>query len=185
MQKETQNTELTILNYIEQNSDATQRELSEYSGVSLGTINLLLKRMVKKGLVKMERLQPNSIKYFLTPRGIANKIERTYGYVVRTYNEISRLKRRIVEVTDAISSKNEVESILFFGKRDELFEMVEELKYSGSFQMHVELFDDTEKLVKEIFEIESYSVVVWGGETEMVLNNMEIQAVNVMGLLVI
>jgi len=31
--------EFSILTYIDQNSDATQRQLSEHVGVSLGTIN--------------------------------------------------------------------------------------------------------------------------------------------------
>ncbi len=185
MQIDKQSTELTILSYIEQNADATQRELSEHSGVSLGTVNLLLKRMVKKGLVKMERLQPNSIKYFLTPRGIANKIERTYGYVVRTYNEINRLKRRILEVTEAIHSNNEVEAILFFGKRDELYDMIEELKHSNSFHVHVELFDEVDKLVDSIAVQESYAVVVWSGEAEVVLKERGVRTVNIMEMVVV
>lgn len=185
MQKETRNTELTILNYIEQNADATQRELSEHTGVSLGTINLLLKRMVKKGLVKIERLQPNSIKYFLTPNGIASKIERTYGYVVRTYNEISRLKKRIVEVSEAISSRSKIDTLVFFGNRDELFEMIEELKHSSGFQVRVELFEDMKKLMEWVSLEEAYRVVVWSGEAVLVLNYENIWSVNIMDLVVV
>ena len=48
--------ELSVLSYIDQNSDATQRELSEHIGVSLGSINILVKRLAKKGLIKMVRL---------------------------------------------------------------------------------------------------------------------------------
>ena len=45
--------ELSVLSYIDQNSDATQRELSEHIGVSLGSINILVKQMVRKGLIKI------------------------------------------------------------------------------------------------------------------------------------
>ena len=90
--------EFSILNYIDRNSDATQRELSEHIGVSLGTLNILFNRMVKKGLVKIERLQPNSVKYFLTPSGIADNIERTYGYIVRTYRELGWFRSRIITI---------------------------------------------------------------------------------------
>ena len=94
--------EFSILSYLDQNSDATQRQLSEHVGVSLGTINILLKRMVKKGLLKIERLQPNSVKYFLTPAGIANKLERTYGYIVRTYRELALFRVRIKKLLHSI-----------------------------------------------------------------------------------
>lgn len=97
MQSEHTPKEFSILSYIEQNSDATQRQLSEHVGVSLGgMINILLKRLVKKGLVKIERLQPNSVKYFLTPpQGIASKLERTYGYIVRTYRELVSFQQQL------------------------------------------------------------------------------------------
>ena len=39
--------ELSMLSYIDQNSDATQRELSEHIGVSLGTINIMVKQPEK------------------------------------------------------------------------------------------------------------------------------------------
>jgi DNA-binding MarR family transcriptional regulator len=116
--------EFSILSYIEQNSDATQRELSEHVGVSLGMINILMKRLVKKGLVKIERLQPNSVKYFLTPAGIASKLERTYGYIVRTYRELETYKERVIMVAEQVAKKHNIETIYFFGPQDEFAAML-------------------------------------------------------------
>jgi len=124
MQSEPTTKEFSILSYIEQNSDATQRELSEHVGVSLGMINILLKRLVKKGLVKIERLQPNSVKYFLTPQGIASKLERTYGYIVRTYRELETYKERVGMVAQQIAKKHTVETVYFFGPNDEFAAMI-------------------------------------------------------------
>jgi DNA-binding MarR family transcriptional regulator len=116
--------EFSILSYIEHNSDATQRELSEHVGVSLGMVNILMKRLVKKGLIKIERLQPNSVKYFLTPAGIANKLERTYGYIVRTYRELETYKERVGMVVHQIAKKHTVDTVYFYGPQDEFAAML-------------------------------------------------------------
>ncbi len=150
MQKDKQNTELTILTYIEQNSDATQRDLSEHTGVSLGTMNLLLRTIVKKGLVKIVRLQPNSIKYFLTPAGIASKVERTYGYVVRTYQEVLRLRRRMITAVNDLASREGAEKVLFFGRDDELAGLIGELIDEGTFVVESCMTMGIEELVEAL-----------------------------------
>lgn len=43
--------ELILLDEIGRKAGVSQRELAEKSGVSLGNVNLLLKKMVKEGLV--------------------------------------------------------------------------------------------------------------------------------------
>ena len=45
-----QDNEVLILEELEKNSDITQRDLSEKTGLSLGMVNLLLKSLSKKGL---------------------------------------------------------------------------------------------------------------------------------------
>ena len=64
-----QDVEVLILEELEKNSDITQRELSEKTGLSLGMVNLLLKKFIKKGFVKLERLNSKSFRYILTPEG--------------------------------------------------------------------------------------------------------------------
>lgn len=116
--------EFSILSYIDQNSDATQRQLSEHIGVSLGTINIVLNKLIKKGLVKIEKLQPNSIRYFLTPSGIANKLERTYGYIVRTYRELMVYQQQIVASVNNLHRANPRKKVCFFGPNDEIFQLI-------------------------------------------------------------
>jgi len=117
--------ELSVLSYIDQNSDATQRELSEHIGISLGSINILMKRLVRKGLIKIERLQPNSVRYFLTPQGLANKIERTCSYIVRTYQEIGLYRLRITNTLKPLVKSNT--PIVFCGPNDEFALLLKEI----------------------------------------------------------
>ena len=66
-----------VLNCISKNENISQRELSLHTGISLGSINLIIKKMVKKGLVKIERINTNTLKYMLTPKGFAEKAMKT------------------------------------------------------------------------------------------------------------
>jgi len=167
MKKEANSTELTVLTYIERNADATQRELSEHVGISLGMVNLLLKRMVKKGLVKVERLQPNSIKYFLTPKGIANKIERTYGYVVRTYREIILLRSQVIRAVNALSNAKGKLNVLLFGCGDELSGLIEDLVAEHAFDVPAELVMGIENLERKLRMVESDSAAASGKNSDV------------------
>ena len=176
------NPELSILNFIEQNERATQREMAEQVGVSLGTVNILLKRMIRTGWVKVERLQANSLKYFLTPSGIASKVERTYGYVVRTYQEINRLRARIVTVTNAVAKVNHAEHICFLGEGDELSEMVHDLIRTRVFTTSCHLYKTIEELMECTYYKSSIPVIIWNSSTEELLKKHNISCVNMMGM---
>lgn len=174
--------ELAILNYIEQNADATQRELSHEVGMSLGAINLLLKKLIKKGLVKVEKLQPNSVKYFLTPAGIANKVERTYNYIVRTYNEIDLLRNRIAGAVNYVADKHNTEQIIFFGPKDDFANMVGDLIVMKRFSADVQVQHKTTELQGEET---TPSIFVWREESETLLKEQGYECINIMGMLVV
>jgi DNA-binding MarR family transcriptional regulator len=185
MPRDPHTTELMVLNYINEHSDATQRELSAHVGLSLGAINLLLKKMVKKGLIKIDRLQTNSVKYFITPAGIASKMERTYGYVVRTYNEINRLRDRIVTVANAVAKTSKANHIIFYGKKDELLEMIVDLHKTKSFAVSTSLHKEIYTLNKELEYQHEAIVVVGSHDEETLLDEHLIEYVNIIRLLVI
>ena len=175
--------ELALLNYIDHNSDATQRQLSEHVGMSLGAINLLLKKLIKKGLVKVERMQPTSVKYFLTPAGLANKIDRTYNYIVRTYNEIDQLRNTIVSATNSIAHKQNVQSIIFFGPKDDFSNMVQDLQSLGSFTVSVEILHNVGE-VREATKAGADPILVWREESGDMLRSEGYVSENLVGKMV-
>ena len=63
--------DLQILEHIEGNPDATQSTLAEHLGVAVGTVNFVVKRMVKKGYIRVKQLERRRLKYMITPEGIA------------------------------------------------------------------------------------------------------------------
>ena len=170
--------ELSVLSYIDQNSDATQRELSEHIGVSLGSINILVKRLVKKGLVKIERLQPNSVRYFLTPQGLANKIERTCSYIVRTYQEIGLYRRRITNTLKPLVKSRA--HLIFCGPNDDFSYLLKEI-VEEEFPALKKQFVSPERLSALLPRIKPHTLfMTWENEADRILEEQKIEAVNIL-----
>jgi DNA-binding MarR family transcriptional regulator len=87
--------EYILLTEIEANSTVSQRELSQKAGLSLGSVNILLKKMIKQGLIKMESIPANRVIYMLTPAGMAEKAFKTVRYIKVHYKVIEETKERI------------------------------------------------------------------------------------------
>ena len=173
--------EFSILSYIDQNSDATQRELSEHVGVSLGTINFVLKKLIKKGFVKIEKLQPNSIRYFLTPSGIANKLERTYGYIVRTYRELLQYQQQIATAVNSIHRANPGKKVCFYGPNDEIFQLIEAVLDASELpaELHREHSFTT---CTQLFSPSDVVLLVWNTEDETMLKEWGFMCENLLSV---
>lgn len=90
---------LQLLKAIEANPNATQRELSEALGVSLGKANYCLKAVIERGWVKVGNFKAHPHKlayaYLLTPRGATAKAKLTTRFLKRKLAEYETLKREI------------------------------------------------------------------------------------------
>jgi len=93
---------LRLLKAIEANPRATQRELSQALGVSLGKANYCLKALMEKGWVKANNFRANPRKlayaYLLTPSGVDAKARLTVDFLRRKVAEYEMLKRDIEEM---------------------------------------------------------------------------------------
>ena len=88
-----------VLRRIQKKPKASQRELAEELGFSLGKLNYCLKALQSKGLIKIENFKknPNKLNYFyaLTPKGIAAKTKLTLNYMKRKMREYDELKQEL------------------------------------------------------------------------------------------
>ena len=73
--------DMHLLNEVTQTPDATQRDLSQRIGVALGLINLILRRLAKKGYIKIVNVQKSRLRYLITPQGILEKTRLTHEYI--------------------------------------------------------------------------------------------------------
>lgn len=73
--------DMHLLDAVTQTPDVTQRELSKRIGVALGLTNLMLRRLAKKGYIKISGTKRSRIRYLITPNGILEKSRLTYEYI--------------------------------------------------------------------------------------------------------
>ena len=93
MEEEYVDTELVILENI---YDAglkpvplRQRDLAHVAGASLGMTNVILKRLAKKGLITIRKLNSRNIHYAVTPDGVNEIARRSYRYFKRTIRNVA------------------------------------------------------------------------------------------------
>ena len=91
-----------VLRTLKKKPEASQRELAEKLGFSLGKLNYCLKALQKKGLVKLQNFQKqkSKIKYFqyvVTPKGIAERTKLTLDFMKRKMREYDELKKELDE----------------------------------------------------------------------------------------
>jgi len=139
-----QDNEVLILEEIEKNPNTTQRDLSEKTGLSLGMVNLLLKKFVKKGFVKLEKLNSRSFRYILTPEGFKEKSKKTIEYMKRYYQKTLLIKQNIERII-RIYGRNR--TYILFGQDKEMKEIIEgilkELKVDYITQNDITKIDDS------------------------------------------
>src|SRR4030043_2428199 len=84
--------ELNLLQELEKNPIISQRELSHKLGIALGVTNACLKRMARRGWIRITNLDHRRIGYNLTPKGFAEKAELTLHLISWTVRHYSALK---------------------------------------------------------------------------------------------
>ena len=107
--------EYIILESIDNNSAITQRELYKKLGISLGAINILINKMVREGLIKIEKVSTNTILYMLTPKGFMEKVNKTYKYIKIHYKYIAETKDKIKQQLKKVL-ENEEKIIVICGQ---------------------------------------------------------------------
>jgi len=114
--------EFSVMSEISENENISQRELSYKLGVSLGTVNVLINKMIKEGLIKMEQVSQKQVMYMLTPIGMLEKAKKTVSYLKGHYRAIYETKEKIKEVFFQLS--NEYENIFIYKSDDEISEIM-------------------------------------------------------------
>ena len=89
-----------VLRKIQKKPKASQRELANELGFSLGKLNYCLKALRTKGLVKIDNFSKKDnklsyIKYVITPKGIAERTKLTLNFMKRKMKEYDELKKEL------------------------------------------------------------------------------------------
>ena len=87
--------DMALLDELSRSPHTTQRELSKRIGIALGLTNLMLRRLVKKGYVKIAGTKRSRIRYLITPQGILEKSRLTYEFIQYSLQLYSRVRHSL------------------------------------------------------------------------------------------
>jgi len=80
---------------IEEGRPISQRTLARELDVALGLANLLVRRLVSKGFIKITGIQRNRVRYLMTPAGVAEKARISREYIANTVRLYTETRDRI------------------------------------------------------------------------------------------
>jgi ribosomal protein S25 len=149
--------DLRLLEELEKNPIVSQRNLSHKFGIALGVTNACLKRMARKGLIRIRGFNHKKIGYYLTRKGLAEKARLTVhliSYIVQHYSELKKIiSQRLLEM-----QHDGLQRIVFYGVSDEM--EVAYITLQGVNLKLVGIVEDDEKITPRIifgYEIEPVS----------------------------
>jgi DNA-binding MarR family transcriptional regulator len=114
--------DLRILSAIEEDAPLTQRALAERLDVALGLANLCLKRLARKGYIKVVRFNDRPaarkrLRYLLTPKGLAEKSRLTYEHTIYALNLYRRTRQTLREALGGLGQRG-LKRIALYGTGD-------------------------------------------------------------------
>lgn len=105
--------EFNTLRELSEQTQISQRDLSKKIGLSLGSVNFILKELIKKGFIKAQRFKNSNNKaayiYILTPKGVNERIRLTQYFLRVKMNEYERLKCEIDVLKNEFDNQNRVD----------------------------------------------------------------------------
>jgi DNA-binding MarR family transcriptional regulator len=84
-----------LLEILSRRQDASQRKVAREAGLSLGMVNLVLRRLAKTGYIKVSALNGQTMRYVLTTKGSAELARRSYEYLLRVIESFGELRTGI------------------------------------------------------------------------------------------
>jgi len=109
--------EFELINIIGAELGSNQRDLSRHLDLSLGQTNMLIRRLISKGYIRITQLNKRKVNYLLTPKGMAEKMRKSINYTLKTISSITLIKEKIKEIiTDLYNSGDR--NFVVLGKSD-------------------------------------------------------------------
>ncbi|HDH97821.1 MAG TPA: MarR family EPS-associated transcriptional regulator [Deltaproteobacteria bacterium] len=148
-----------ILDALDRQEIFSQRQLAEHSGVSRSQVNYLLKRLFKKGLVKIKNFQNSPNKraylYLLTPKGAEAKSRLAVKFVRAKLEEYEGLRTVLAERLAAIEKKGHFRFIFVGpGNVKELMDsVVKERSLKLILAGHCKNLNDLKEINPESFDV--------------------------------
>lgn len=90
--------EFELVNIIGGQLAVNQRDLSRQVNLSLGMTNMVIRRLVTKGYIRIKQLNRRKVEYILTPKGFAEKMRKSVKYTLKTIHSIGLIKNNLYNI---------------------------------------------------------------------------------------
>jgi DNA-binding MarR family transcriptional regulator len=158
---------LQILEEIDNSRSPTQRDLAKRLNMSLGLVNSFIKRLARKGYLKITSIPSKRVRYILTPKGFAEKSRLTYEFIQYSLHFYKSALRNLQDLLSELEERG-VKKVVFFGASDlaeiafislkatdiRLTGVVDELKEGEKFLGH------TVKSIAELSKLEFDRIII-------------------------
>ena len=108
---------LQFLEEIGDNHGPTQRDLARKFNMSLGLVNSFMKRLARKGYLKITTIPRNRVRYILTPKGFAEKSRLTYHFIQYSLHFYKESLRNLEDLLKELETRG-VKTVVFYGAGD-------------------------------------------------------------------
>ena len=105
------NSELDFLSSLEEGKEVTQKGISNHISVSIGFVNALIKKFLKKGIIKVQQAPYKRYVYYLTPEGFSEKSKLVLEYVTDSLSLFRSLRKEL----NAIFTYNKKIKFILYG----------------------------------------------------------------------
>lgn len=137
--------DLLLLSEVERDAGVTQRSLSTKLGVALGLTNLYLKRLARKGYIKVTSIPRSRIRYLLTPQGFTEKSRLTYLYMQYSLAHYRDMRTRLKEMMSTFDGAHG-QRIVIYGTTE-----LAELAYLSLREMNIDCVGFIDESSRESF----------------------------------
>jgi DNA-binding MarR family transcriptional regulator len=97
--------EYELLNEISQDSMVTQASLSKRLDIAVGSVNWYIKRLIKRGYVKVTHLDRTRLQYDLTPEGMSVFTERALQYAKDSLKVYASFRQQAQSVVSKLQAQ--------------------------------------------------------------------------------
>ncbi len=95
-----------VLRAVEADASISQRSMAAGLNIALGLTNAYLKRCIRKGLIKVQKVPANRYAYYLTPRGFSEKSRLTASYLARSFRFYRRARNQVDALLEQAADEN-------------------------------------------------------------------------------
>ena len=104
--------EFELINIIGAKLGSNQRDLSRQMELSLGMVNIILRRMIAKGYIRINQLDKRKVEYILTSKGFSEKMRKSVRYTIKTICSLGLIKRKLTSVLKVVVDQGERKFII-------------------------------------------------------------------------